>query len=307
MQTFKVKAEMQELRGLPFSVKVRHLETAESYFNRLKNANSIEFLTQTRLSASVLRVRAEIDKDELFATGTEALGQLPEGWFKNQRLRAVPRCQAEKCACTQLLGDAYLLCSLCAAGERVIQYPHVAGFVCRQHNRWVGPGLDVQSQLPVADFPRIRRADQTLAQLKRHPAFDLYQFMTLWQVISAWAKTEEHAGCFPLAMHAAFELETHGAAAAFPVSVTIMKRLLSGPFLTRLLHPTITRVGAVDILSSVLALELCAPTDSLADELLVWLRPVYFRVAVATRKDPAGKRKTAFPIGEAWRHDLSLT
>lgn len=297
---------MQELLVLPFKVKVRHLETPESYFARLKNANSIEFLTQTRLSASVLRVRAAIGKDERFATGTEALGQLPEGWFKNQRLSAVPRCQTEACSCTQLLGDTYFLCSLCAAGERVSQHPHVADYVCRQHNRWVGPGVDVQDQLTVMDYPSIRRADQTLAQLKRLPSFDLYQFMTLWRVIDNWAKIDEHMGRFPLDTHPGFDQDTHGDAAVFPATVAMMKRLLSGPFLTRLLHPTITRSGAVEILNGVLAPELGSPADSLAEELLIWLRPVYFRVAVATRKDPEGKRKTAFPIGQAWRHDLSL-
>ncbi|WP_345067310.1 zinc-ribbon domain-containing protein, partial [Leifsonia kafniensis] len=291
---------------LPIRVRVRHLETADSFYARLSQANSIAFLQPARLNQSTLRIGDDVVPARLFESRVESLGGLPPGWFESRRQGAAPACAVDECRCAGLLGERFFLCKLCAAGESIMQYPHVGGYVCRRHERWVGPGVDVNDQLPVGDYPSLRRASRTLDVLKKLPHFDVYQLVAVWALANRWARVGRNVERLPLAAHPSFDRSLHTEAATFPVVVAILKKILSGRFLSRLLYPRISRAGALVLLDEVLLPEVGGSVADLTEEVLVWLRPTYFRVAMSTRKDPEGKQSTSYPVESVWQHDLKL-
>lgn len=125
---------MEPLPRQVIPVRVRHLETPNSYLRRLCVANSIDFEWLVRQ----LRQR----------NLGEAIAQLggPEpGWFEAAHASALvgyPNFYGP----WDKQPTARMACRWCTAGEPVLTYPHVRTSFCRRHGTWLGDGTRQQRQ-----------------------------------------------------------------------------------------------------------------------------------------------------------------
>ena len=124
-------------RTFPFRVRPLHRETLNSYTSRILAAN---FEPATLPADLVREARQEKQpttnpEDWLSILTTKTGRQLrltadPTGWCNHA--------DGDGCkACVELIHQRWL-CTRCAHGNRIAQYPHFDAPICARHGRWVG-------------------------------------------------------------------------------------------------------------------------------------------------------------------------
>lgn len=152
-------------RAFPFRVRPRHLETLDSYSRRVLERNG----EPSTLPRDLLR-RAAPDttwEQVLTAKTGRTLDRLARSPLP------VPTHGGETCGVCQEALPPRWMCTFCAQGAHIEQWPHVAAFICERHRRWTGPGTEPDQQHRVSRaavlahrrFLRLRRANRIDAQV----------------------------------------------------------------------------------------------------------------------------------------------
>lgn len=164
-------------RPLPLRVRPFHLETQESYWQRLADEN-FEPPQRLKTYATTLRkARPDLTHHEAARLVIEALGELQEGHFTTAITDLAPHPNGEYCPYCILGVDLPLLCRRCAHGKLVTQYPNLR-MVCLKHRVWTGftaahtdqvtVGKSVlQSEKKLRRLIRCGRVDTVLIQKSR--------------------------------------------------------------------------------------------------------------------------------------------
>ena len=132
---------METLTRQTIPVRVRHLETPESYLRRLCVANSIDAnwlvnsLRQRRLADGR-------DTRDLGVAIAELGGPAPEHFEAAHAAALVGHANVRGPWDKQTVTRT--ACLSCTAGERVLTYPHVRFTFCRRHGQWLGDGTRQQ-------------------------------------------------------------------------------------------------------------------------------------------------------------------
>lgn len=232
-------------------VRVRHLESPESYGRRLAAGNGLpEHIPATAASQLVL--------DEIYSSKTVALarwcevkGGLRSDHFEKQRIKFQ----------RQTLPNRYM-CRLCAYGEEIVQIDHAGANCCIRHGLWTGPGALPGNQTSVPD--QILTADSTYRRLSRQG----WKNLALMRELSSLIEREKGNEPNP---HV-FVVDT------YPTVIKLADELTRPEFLRELLNPTKTLQEARATLRRLLRSDLSVTEEAIETSIWLLLRPTFLLV-----------------------------
>lgn len=171
-------------RRLPFAIRPGHMESLESFTERLQRANRISPTTWRAWLTAELG-SATVSDDEL-APFVETVAGIRPGHFVRQAQHLPAHENGTTCGnCTTGIKER-AACLRCARGDVVQQLPHDGARICRKHRQWVGPGPDGQYTVGLEAM----KADRMYAKLRRMGLIDAHRIAELTECVSEWARAE---------------------------------------------------------------------------------------------------------------------
>lgn len=238
-------------RSFPVPVRIRHLETPESYATRLARANGMPANTGNVASRQLVQEGICSSYPEALEAWCDAKGGLAPGQFGMAAVYFKDQGYPER-----------YMCRLCAFGQTIRQLDHAQSNCCLRHGLWTGPGTvpHEQSSLaePVLKAERVYRRPRGKGGVKR----------ALFVELSSILDHEHERQWTPRI----FNPETYAE------MIKLAEILTSPSFLRELLDPTKTFAQASLYLKRVLTDRLPLITSRLLDAIWLLVRPTFLLV-----------------------------
>lgn len=244
-------------RTFPFRVRPLHRETLDSYTHRILAAN----FEPATLPADLVREARQNDgatadpQDWLSILAAKTnrplhLDANPTGWCRHADSNGCEECIA--------LIHKRWLCTRCAQGNNIEQYPHFDAPVCRQHHRWVGITTEPHGQHQVGSGHAT--AARAFTRLRNSNRLDARLYLT---VSTALMKTSTPART---------ESEV------FPAAVRTIAAITSHEFTSAFFDPTATFADTFAVLGKAIEASLGLPNARLKRTLWLYFRPTVAKV-----------------------------
>lgn len=246
------------LRPLPIRVRPGHRETAESYLQRLYEANLLPPGEQEKNVKAFVRT-GEADSATAREVLAEIRGGLYQGHFARSQVAGLEHHDGSSCPrCTTGLNERYA-CKACVGEESAVQYPHLDGNVCLRHKLWIAPGVVPAAQHRVGNDAL--RAERKFRRLVRTGRVDAVRFAELLSAFRRWGEATGNRDC-----------EHYGAL------VDIAGIILSAAFQRRIFDPRITYAEGYDLVEEAVRLHLQDNPVIVVDAIWAMLRPGHLLV-----------------------------
>ncbi|GAA2056419.1 zinc-ribbon domain-containing protein [Leifsonia soli] len=267
-------------RPLPFTPRLRHHETFDSYSARYLAANFLDAAHQRQMMRWARPAYPDLKPHALWRRIVCEKTRIDEALFQYNP-RELQHPDGTSCAgCRVGTGDQWM-CRLCSAGETVELQPHLDNLVCTRHRIWVGSGATPEIQHVVGDD--FVAAERIFQKLRRKGVVDA---TTLWELV--------HVVDPSLADEAEHHLMP---AKPFPDAMRIWGLIASTSFAIRFFNPCQTYQSAHEYLAQ--QLERVGLGDvELVNRVWHYLRPT----ALAVREWVLG----AGQLQTYWQHDFHL-
>jgi hypothetical protein len=266
------------VRPYPFKVRLRLLETVDSYERRLLAAN-FQLVTDIDRLVRIARKQWNISQRVLRTAIVAAKGGIPATSFEDVNPPELRHRDGGSCiSCRVGTGDQWM-CRLCAHGDSVALRPHLEKVVCTRHRLWVGSGAAPEKQFEV-DATHLA-AEAQFQRLRRKGLVDANTLWELLHVVDPTLVDEAEHRFLP--------------AGPFPTAVRLWTVIASREFASQLFDPNRTYAESFLFLQQQVAASGLGDGD-LAVRVWHYLRPTALTIREAVRDQRA--------FEPHWEHDF---
>lgn len=255
--------DQQLTRRYLFPVRPRHLETLDSYSNRLLEANFETDMHRTHLTRLQQADHPELSPAQAWSQVITAKTGRDTRRLQADSIPTATHPDGSRCEyCTVGITKRFM-CTLCAEGSSIQQHSHLTMNICLRHRRWVGPSTTPENQPTIGDD--MVAAELDFRKLHQRDLIDAPLYATLRKALAPVADATQ------LRLTAADML-------VFPLLVALAKVLTGVDFSRQLFNPANTFAEAFHMLSIVVRDIVGAEYKTVSRLLWLALRPTFLTI-----------------------------